>query len=72
MKLFFKLSIFVFLICSALNLSAHSGGLDSNGGHHNHKSGGYHYHRGVRGNMGWIALGGAAIVFFILKSRSNK
>lgn len=44
-----KLQLFgaVFLslfICQAVG--AHSGGLDSKGGHYNRKTGEYHYHRG--------------------------
>lgn len=30
---------------------SHSGGLDSQGGHYNRKTGGYHYHRGGTGNV---------------------
>ncbi|MFN3159513.1 MAG: YHYH domain-containing protein [Rubinisphaera brasiliensis] len=30
----------------SLNVQAHPGGLDSSGGHHDRKNGGYHYHRG--------------------------
>lgn len=32
---------------------AHGGGLDSDGGHHNRKTGGYHFHQGpYAGNSG--------------------
>lgn len=47
MKNFFKLSInFFFLFIMSFTLYAHSGGTDSNGGHHDRKNGGYHYHHG--------------------------
>ena len=40
--------LFVFLFCSIspLIVSAHSGGTDARGGHHNSRTGGYHYHHG--------------------------
>ena len=42
---FFALSAAVFFSYGACG--AHSGGLDSKGGHYNRKTGEYHYHRGV-------------------------
>jgi hypothetical protein len=72
MKLIYKLSFILLLGFSALQASAHGGGLDSDGGHYNHKTGGYHYHRGVRGNMGLLVIAGAATVFFLLKAKSKK
>lgn len=40
--------VFAFVFFSALFVSvkAHSGKTDSNGGHYDHKNGGYHYHHG--------------------------
>lgn len=35
--------ILAFLMASSI-AAAHSGGTDSNGGHYDHKNGGYHYH----------------------------
>ena len=51
MKLFLKKSFQVFfIICSLLSLilqvEAHSGRTDSNGGHYNRSDGSYHYHHG--------------------------
>lgn len=42
-------SFAVCFVCLAIGItsaSAHSGGLDSQGGHYNRKTGEYHYHRG--------------------------
>ena len=36
----------VLLLCMAAIAYSHGGGLDSQGGHHDRKSGGYHFHRG--------------------------
>lgn len=33
---------------TSINADAHSGRLDANGGHWNHKTGTYHYHRGPK------------------------
>jgi uncharacterized protein YgiM (DUF1202 family) len=38
-------SVFLF-ICIVLNVYPHSGRTDANGGHHDRKNGGYHYHNG--------------------------
>jgi hypothetical protein len=41
----------LFVLCLGVGLLtsvAHSGGTDSNGGHHDRKNGGYHYHNGGR------------------------
>jgi hypothetical protein len=51
MKLFLKKSFQVFfIICALLSLilqvEAHSGRTDSNGGHHDRSDGSYHYHHG--------------------------
>ena len=43
MKKFLTLTIWVLTASSAF---AHGGGLDGQGGHHNRKAGGYHFHRG--------------------------
>lgn len=43
-KLFFVVGLIVALRITPAG--AHGGGLDSNGGHNNRKTGGYHYHRG--------------------------
>ncbi|WP_139923199.1 YHYH domain-containing protein [Hymenobacter sp. DG01] len=72
MKSLYSITVAALLLFTTPKVMAHSGGLDSDGGHHNRKTGGYHYHRGVRGNMNWIILGGAAIVFFLLKSKGNR
>lgn len=42
MNLLYPLALL--LLCTAV--FAHSGGTDANGGHHNRKRGGYHYHHG--------------------------
>jgi hypothetical protein len=39
------IAFFLALLVTTAIASAHSGGLDQNGGHHDHKNGGYHYHR---------------------------
>jgi hypothetical protein len=44
--------VFLYAVLTGVFISsgiafAHSGGLDSKGGHLNHKTGEYHYHRGV-------------------------
>ena len=44
-KIISILSIIAILLVLPLSLSAHSGGLDSKGGHWNHSTGEYHYHR---------------------------
>lgn len=66
------IALFLFCSLSSIELNAHGGGLDSSGGHHNRKTGGYHYHRGVKGNFGWIALAGAVGIFYLLKSKNTK
>jgi len=46
-----KLSVFLAFImvfavtCTSLSAGAHSGRTDASGGHMNHKTGVYHYHR---------------------------
>lgn len=40
-----KLFTIAFILLSFTFAAAHSGGLDSNGGHFNRKTGEYHYHR---------------------------
>lgn len=40
-----SIAFFALLIFAATALFSHSGGLDSNGGHWDRKSGTYHYHR---------------------------
>lgn len=40
-----SIAFFALLIFTATALFSHSGGLDSNGGHWDRKSGTYHYHR---------------------------
>ena len=45
-----KVLLAVIVLCACVSLFtssalAHSGGLDKNGGHWNHKTGHYHYHR---------------------------
>ena len=40
------LSLSVFGLLLALTAWSHGGGLDSDGGHNNRQSGGYHFHRG--------------------------
>jgi hypothetical protein len=50
-----KIKLFVGLVMLLASLGtvdlgySHSGGLDANGGHHDRKNGGYHYHRGPIG-----------------------
>jgi len=38
--------VFMLLACLVVGVWAHGGGLDSYGGHHNRKAGGYLFHRG--------------------------
>jgi hypothetical protein len=46
--LLFRCVLVVGAVCGDVPfLLAHGGGLDSNGGHHDRKNGGYHYHRSV-------------------------
>ncbi|MPL66001.1 hypothetical protein SDC9_11669 [bioreactor metagenome] len=40
-----SIALFALLVFAATALFSHSGGLDSNGGHWDRKSGTYHYHR---------------------------
>lgn len=53
MKKFWSFCLIVFL-CLFFNINsfAHSGNLDSLGGHHNNKEGNYHYHEGTY--AGWV------------------
>jgi hypothetical protein len=44
-RLIFK-SLRLLILIQAMQLSAHSGRTDSNGGHNDNISGGYHYHHG--------------------------
>ena len=37
--------VIAFVMTTSLTLYAHSGGLNKSGGHHNRKTGGYHYHK---------------------------
>lgn len=39
------IALLLALIATTAIASAHSGGLDQQGGHHDHKNGGYHRHR---------------------------
>ena len=40
----------VYVMLASIPLLSHGGGLDSHGGHHNRKRGGYHFHRGMLAN----------------------
>jgi hypothetical protein len=52
----------------------HGGGIDSNGGHYNRKTGEYHYHgNNDTSNWGWVVLViGGVIVFGVLTSKRNR
>jgi hypothetical protein len=45
MKRFSIVLVVTFLLGLAAPVFAHSGGLDQDGGHYNHETGQYHYHR---------------------------
>jgi hypothetical protein len=54
--------VFVIVMAAAL-VFAHGGGLDGQGGHHNRKAGGYHFHRGPLAGQSFAskAAGSAAL-----------
>jgi len=47
-----KPALFLLALFAALAASAHPGGLDAKGGHTDHKTGIYHYHRGTKAPSG--------------------
>ena len=50
MKIYKQILLIIFIFAS--NAFGHSGGTDSNGGHHDRKGGGYHYHNsGYKSNL---------------------
>lgn len=79
MKKHFQRRLFLVLILTQLYLifSSHSGRTDSNGGHHDRKNGGYHFHNtgDDENNAGkivlWILVG-LLVIGFIANSGNKK
>ncbi len=68
------LASIVVLTTTAL-VFAHGGGLDSQGGHHNRKLGGYHFHRGPLTGQTFSSKSGAAAAlqaYYQEQSRKNE